>query len=56
MNLMEYEKQKIKQWSAYELSYRLFELTGKTNYCRLALNIREHEKEQKWTNTESKEL
>lgn len=56
MNIMDYEKQKIKNWSTEQLTWKLFELTGQVNYFMLFHAITEMEKEQKWTNTESKEL
>lgn len=39
MNFMDYEKNKIKQLSAAELVWKLFELTGGVNYARLHLAL-----------------
>lgn len=56
MNIMQYEKEKTKQLSAYQLSNKLFHITGQINYCLFSLALKGPQKDLEWTSTESKEL
>lgn len=56
MNFMEYEKQKVKQLSCEDLSWKLFALTGQVNYYLLYSSLNDVQKEHKWTSSKSAEL
>ena len=57
MNLKDYEKQKVKNLTARECTWKLFTLTGQINYYLLHSAIEnEGKKEHLWRSTKSPEL